>query len=157
MNAEKLGRAERFSWEISKLKFEIERHGRASLGSVSADVQEWTVDLDIRDAKWCRLKTRQINPSAKPVDVRPLVQSVVDAVKAGRFSNQPCEAVTWVDESEIEIAVGKLIPSQGWNRQTLVGRRKRFRNQTIHELGQMEWYLAKPRGWKFRKEQDGLK
>jgi hypothetical protein len=141
MSLFKLHRAEQLSWSPPLLEFVMERHGATVLGSSRAELQKWSVDL--RSGRVCYVDAgyRQLTPAAPKVDVNPIVERVLDAVKKGPGSN--CElarsgVLVWHDANRISIYHGVLIPNDGYQR-TITGRRRRFRKKLTEEMIAMGW------------------
>lgn len=131
----KLGRIENLSWEPPNLSFQIERHGGTVQGSSRAEVQYWQVNIEKWTADLGKSGIRQLYPQAKPLDVGPLVDKIVPLILSHRVDS----ALKWYQDGRVEVLSGKLIPAEGVARETLAGRRRRFR------LG-LEAAL-KPNGW----------
>ena len=85
MSAEKLGRIENVSWHPPELQFDIERHGGRQYGSSRAVVHRWTLNIEQREVRRCFSKIRQTMPRAASLDCAPIVESVLNAVRSGRF------------------------------------------------------------------------
>jgi len=93
MKSEKLDRMENMSWLPPKLQFDIERDGGMQYGSKRSRVYTWTIDVERRQLFIVQTRIRQKIPRAAPLDCAPMVERVLNAVRAGRVSNQSCEAV----------------------------------------------------------------
>jgi hypothetical protein len=126
-------RAEKLAWNSPYLTFRIERHGATVNGSVYAEVQSWSVNVDEGTAIITDRKNRQVDKKAAVFKVEPLAdeigKAIIEHAQDGRLS--------WKNDNEVRILVGKIIPTT--NSQTTGSRRKRF------------WAaldgLIKPHGW----------
>ena len=150
----KLTRAEDLSWMPPVLSFTIERHGATVLGSTRAELDEWTVNLNLMTASCARSGYRQLTLAAPRLDVKPIAALVCDAVQQGQASN--CELVgqgivAWHGSDHVSIKHGALIPSDGYQ-QTIKGRRLRFRNELTNMMEALGWKLERVgKSLKFRK------
>jgi hypothetical protein len=150
----KLTRAEDLSWMPPVLSFTIERHGATVLGSTRAELDEWTVNLNLMTASCARSGYRQLTLAAPRLDVKPIAARVCDAVQQGQASN--CELVgqgivAWHGSDHVSIKHGALIPSDGYQ-QTIKGRRLRFRNELTNMMEALGWKLERVgKSLKFRK------
>lgn len=151
MSSEKLDRIENVSWHPPLLQFEIERHGGKQYGSIRDEVHQWTVDVERRQLNCCLKKIRQNASRAASLDLGPIVQRVLLAVKSGKCAAQPDEHVRWLQDEEIRIEVSKLVPRSGVPKQTLEGRRRRLRGQLTFELSKSGWQPLEGKALKFKK------
>lgn len=152
MSADKLHRIENVSWHPPELQFDIERHGGWQYGSSRAVVHRWTLNIEKREMRCSSSKIRQKISRAAPLDCAPIVESVLNAVRSGRFSNQLYEAVRWIEEDEIRIVVSQLIPDTHVPKKTLEGQRRRFRGLLNVELKKIGWLPLPGTALRFRKE-----
>lgn len=139
MSAEKLGRIENINWQPPALYFEIERHGAQQFGSTRATMIGWTSNIQACTLVCFPIGYRQTEPRAAALYVAPIVESVLASVRSGPFSNQGSDAVAWKGENEFRIIIGQLFSGEGMPKQTLEGRRKRFRRLLTHELAPIGW------------------
>lgn len=126
-------RTEKLAWNSPHLTFRIERHGATVNGSVYAEVQSWSVNVDEGTAIITDRKNRQIERKAAVFKVEPLADEIGKAI----IEHAQDERLSWKNDNEVRVFVGKIIPTT--NRQTTGSRRKRF--WTALE-GQIE-----PYGW----------
>lgn len=117
------GRMEDVFWNPPILSFAIERHGGTVLGSTRADLHRWTLDVRARTAACWVTGHRQIRPMAPRLDVRPIAKNLAQSIIARREDNR----IKWNRDGSVRILIGNIIPSDGIAKQTLQGRRKRFR------------------------------
>ena len=135
MRAAKLiGRIENVCWEPPILSFEIERHGAVVLGSVYAEVQSWSVDLEELTASCAAVSRRLVGKQAARLQLEPFVDRVANALKGG--TNDEC--LKWINESRVRILVGRIIPSAG-PKETVEARRKRLRKAIEAALAPLGW------------------
>lgn len=117
--------------------FCIERHGGIKQGSKYAEIQEWTIDIQSMVAECKVVGSRLKTPTDKRLsqhDIKELVDKVVTVVL--NQTQDPC--VKWISSDKVKINVGSLIPEA--NKQTTLGRRKRFRNTLCSELNIHGWH-----------------
>ena len=140
MNIRKLGRLENICFEPpATLTFEIERHGQTVHGSVYADLHKWYVNLNDMTASCDQFyKKRVVGKRAKPLNVKPLAESVANALLT---NDNTFEFLEWLDENTVKVKISELIPQT--NQQTTTSRRKRFRNA-------LEGIIL-PKGWQTTK------
>jgi hypothetical protein len=123
MKGDKLfGRIESVEWWPPLLTLKIERHGGASLGSSRAELQNWAIDISKQIASLGGNSHRQLRPSQPRLDVAPLANAVARSI----LSRQRDEYLKWFPDGHVVISIGKVIPVGG-PKQTVAGRRKRFR------------------------------
>lgn len=140
MEPRKLGRLENPEWLPPVLTFVVERHGGTVLGSTRADLQTWTVNLDLETATPTTSGYRQIRPRATRLDVEPLVSEVIGLVVDGADDKR----LKWsADHGTVRIAVGQFIPAGG-PKQTVGGRRKRFREKLERAMAEAGWAKTGP-------------
>lgn len=136
MTSWKLNRLEDPRWEPPLLSFAVERHGAiVGGGSTRAEMQGWVVDARSGRARIQRTGHRQIRPSASRLDVRPIVDEIVYAIS----ENVEDDRLNWSDDRHVvRVAISKVIPDDGF-RQTIAGRRKRFRTALDSRLAEIGW------------------
>ena len=116
----------------------VERHGRTVAGSSRADLQGWTVNTE-RNSIFCEpLGFRQVSPTQPRLQVEPLVEEIVRLVVA----KQEDDRLQWREDGSVEVLVGKIIPAGSAVKQTLAGRRKRFRKALMERLRAEGWGLS---------------
>jgi hypothetical protein len=134
MRAEKLWRIEEPSWAPPILEFSIERHGQTVNGSSRATIYRWSVNLETHEAGIIGETHRQLYLMDKRLDVKPIAQSLADAIITGK----PDARITISKEGSVRLKIGEIIPAAC--QQTTSARRKRLR-------AQLSTILA-PHGWK---------
>jgi hypothetical protein len=124
MDAFKLDRLEAPQWDGSVLTFSVERHGWTALGSTRAEIQAWVVDPAAATARVVRRTHRQLHAMAPRLDVRPLAAEVARLIVDGVDDDR----LKWsIDRSVATVRIGNVIPEDSAARQTVTGRRRRFR------------------------------
>jgi len=147
MEAFKLGRIESPSWDGAVLRFTAERHGWTVMGSTRAEVQHWEVDPYGATAQVVRSTHRQLSPMAPRVDVQPLAQEVAARIAAGADDDR----LKWsADRSIATVRIGVILPQGSAARQTVSGRRRRFRDA----LDQVLPGQRVASSWKYRRSAD---
>jgi hypothetical protein len=123
------GRMERVEWHSPILSFTIERHGGTAMGSTRATLQEWSVDVERRTAGFVSSGYRQVGAMAPRVYVRPIAEEIAQLIIAHRED----EVLKWYEDGSVRVHIGKILPEGFAFKQTLQGRRKRFR-QALEEI-----------------------
>lgn len=134
MSPDKLYRWEEPEWNDPFLTFKIERHGGTVAGSTRADVYFWQVNVQAGIAKIIKTTYRQLRPTAKRLDVKPLAAQCSQLI----LSATEHAWLKWShDGQRVQIQIGQVIPDGG-NQETVTKRRKRFRS-TVNELLGNDW------------------
>lgn len=129
-------RTEGMHWEPPLLTFEIVRHGAAVLGSIYAEIQIWTVDLQKKTATVTDTNRRRvIGERQSPVNVEPIADEIADAIRNGREDPR----LKWYSESKVQVRIGKVLLAKSAVRQTLDGRRARLREAIRKRLQPLSW------------------
>jgi hypothetical protein len=133
--AEKINDPERLHWKDPVLSFIVERHGRTVLGSTRADMHHWSVDVANGTADCSLGPYRQIAPLSPRVDTKVIAEEIASRISARQ--NDP--RLKWTeDRSTVRVLVGDISALGGF-KQTREGRRKRFRRDLEHLLGDLDW------------------
>jgi hypothetical protein len=134
------GRMENVTWNPPVLAFDIERHGGTVLGSSRAEVHSWSVDLEQMIAT-CRMgRHRQLTPMQPRLKVEPIVEEITRLI----INRQQDDRLRWRADGTVQVLVGKILPEGSAVKQTLAGRRKRFRKALTDRLKAEGWPLVKP-------------
>jgi hypothetical protein len=133
------GRMEDVTWDPPILSFTVERHGGTVLGSSRATLQDWAVDLGKGTARCAEVRSRQVRPMQRRLDVSPLADGVARLIVAG----QEDDRLTWNKDGSVRVRVGKILPEGSAVKQTLAGRRKRFRAALGERLAGEGWMEAR--------------
>jgi hypothetical protein len=133
--AEKLwGRIENLRWEPPHILFQIERHGGTVMGSSRAEIHDWAVNLDTEEAHCSTGRYRQLHPPDRALNVGPLVERVVEAMRLGKA----CPDLKWLTADTVRINIGHVIPATF--QKTTEGRRRRFKQKLEPRLAQLGWH-----------------
>jgi hypothetical protein len=139
MAAYKLSRAESLIWEPPLLTFIIERHGATVGGSSRAELQHWEVNVNAGTASRGHSKRRQLYRMGPRLNVQPIVQSVIDALRSGESLANG--ALIRDTDDQLRIKHGILIPGDG-PKETVAGRRRRFRDAMERAMRAIGWELV---------------
>lgn len=129
-----IGRMEDIEWRAPLLSFRIERHGGTALGSTRAEMQRWTIDTRTWSASATRRGYRQLAPLATRLNVEPLAAEMARLI----LERKNDARLKWTGERKVSIKIGKVIPADGF-KQTITGRRKRFRAALIEKIAGSGW------------------
>jgi hypothetical protein len=141
-------RMEQVRWNPPNLKFSIERHGAAALGSVYAEVQSWAVDIEQGIATLePESRRRQVKSKNPPLKVQPIAKTVAGIITSGGRD----ECLVWKGPDKVRLLIGNVIPNN-CPAQTLSGRRRRFRKALEEELQHFGWELVSRTSWSFMKK-----
>ncbi len=136
MDPDKLyGRMEEAEWEPPKLTFVIERHGGTVLGSTRAEKQQWTLDLDSQTATGGASGFRQLTPAAPRLNVKPMADEIAQLI----VHRQEDDRIRWNKDGSVRVEIGKILPAGSTPKQTLAGRRRRFRKAVDEFLNNAGW------------------
>lgn len=115
-------RMEGVTWKPSLLKFQIERHGRTTGGSVYAEVQSWTVNLDTCTAELSEhAKVRQVRKKDQALKAEPIAHEILQLV----LRRKKDERLKWSkDTNQVTLLLNKIIPAG--NCRTRASRKERF-------------------------------
>lgn len=136
------GRMENIEWNPPVLSFIIERHGGTVQGSTRAMLYEWNININVNDKKAiCGIvKYRQVNPMQPKLDVHPMAEEVVQII----IDHQEDERLIWKEDASVHIQIGKILPEGSAAKQTIAGRRKRFRKIVDELLANAGWQKVGP-------------
>ena len=135
MTADKLsGRMESVEWEPPRLRFVVERHGPTVLGSTTAKMQPWTIDVEERIATTGFESKRPVGKKNPPLDVKPLAESVFAAI----VSKSDDPRLKWNADGSVRVLIGEVILDNA-SKETVQDRRKRFRSHLEELLAAEGW------------------
>ena len=144
-----LARIENLKWEPPCLEFEFERHGGTVMGSGRAALHSWSVDINARKATVTLGRFRQLRPKNPPLDVKPIAAELAQIIIEGQDDSR----VTWSDDGSVLLKIGKIIPDNA-PKQTVTGRRERFRAALADGLRSEGWSQVPGKPNRFMKDQD---
>ena len=141
-----LGRTEQMAWQPPHLTFSIERHGATVNGSTRAEMQVWQVDVSTWTAQIVSVRRRQLHRTSARLDVTGDAARVADDILNDRES----PSLKRYSDGRVKVLIGTIIPDDGF-KQTIAGRRKRFRKSLEGILIDQGWipigtntYMQKP-------------
>ena len=138
MQADKLiGRAEQINWQPPYLTFSIERHGATVNGSTRAELQDWQIDISSWTVQIISTRRRQLRPIAKRIHVREDAARVADEI----LNNRPSPSLKRYPDGRVKVLISTIIPDDGF-KQTVAGRRRRFRESLEDLLSDQGWIPA---------------
>jgi len=130
-----LGRTESMAWEPPYLTFTIERHGGTQMGSTRAELQDWSLNLSEGTAEMTSKRHRQLRSMGERMDVKKLAREMAEAI----LGDKKAEGLKRMPDGRVRVLISTVIPPDGF-KQTISGRRKRFR-KALEEL-------IAPHGWR---------
>jgi len=128
-------RMEHVEWHPPVLTFTIERHGWTVLGSTRAELQRWSVDLDLGTATCVRVGSRQLLWMAERVDVGPIADEVAHKIASGEADDR----LRWLDDERVRVVMVRIFPERSGYKRTVQGRRRRLREALIERLSTKGW------------------
>jgi hypothetical protein len=131
----KLHRAEKLSWDGSKLSFILERHGGTVNGSSRADLHYWEVDPVSKHADMIKEGRRQLYPMSPKMNVNAKAKEVADRILAG----DEHETLQWKTADHVVVKIGNVIPET--YQSTTTDRRRRFRAELERIMLSENWSL----------------
>lgn len=117
------GRTEDLGWNPPLLTFKIERHGGTVNGSTRAEMQHWCVDVAAHTAEIVSTSRRQLHAMAKRVNVKGPAAVIAEAILNGQES----ASLKRYPDGRVKVLISALLPHGDDFKQTVAGRRKRFR------------------------------
>ena len=127
------GRMEEVTWSTPFLQFAMERHGDTAMGSVYADVQHWSVDIEIGKATLDYTKRRTVGNKARSLNVEPLADTLTRSIV--ELATDP--RLRWDSGQRVKVLITEIIPAT--NKQTTSARRRRFWNALEPKVGEHGW------------------
>jgi hypothetical protein len=139
MTGDKLyGRMEEVFWEAPYLRFIIERHGPTVMGSSRAPLQGWTLNVETRSASCSLAGYRQVHQMQARLNVRPLAEEIAEQILNRREDGR----LKWHTDGTVSVQIGKIDGLEAdltTAKQTVSGRRARFRNVLDEQLKDTGW------------------
>jgi hypothetical protein len=119
-----IGRLESVKWEPPLLTFIVERHGGTVLGSTRAELQTWEINLEtLAAALYEAGRYRRVSPTNPPMNVQPMAEEICALI----LEHADDKRLRWRPDGTVAVKIGEIIPAGPLPKQTLTGRRKRFR------------------------------
>jgi len=135
MQAEKLDRIEKVTWNPPILEFEIERHGGTVQGSSRAERHGWSVDVQAKTATCQGLGFAQSRPRQPPFKVDPITEDLIRCIVEERTD----ERLKRNPNGSVRILISKIDELTSGYKQTQAGRRKRFCEALDKRLAAAGW------------------
>jgi hypothetical protein len=130
-----LGRIEDVAWNPPLLTFTIERHGGTVMGSTRATLQDWALDLATMTARCVEARHRQVRPMHPRLDVRRFAEEITQLIVPRKEDPR----LKRYADGRVRVLVGKIFPEGSAAKQTLAGRRQRFRAALRDRLAGCGW------------------
>lgn len=139
------GRLEDIKWDPPLLSFTIERHGAAKYGSSRAELQNWVVDVEEGTSSYANTRYRQLCKRSPPLKTKPLAEQIGRIIVKRKDSKK----LKWSDDkTSVRLIIGGIIPDDT-AKQTVAGRRKRFRRDLTEFLQEYGWQEIYPNKYRF--------
>lgn len=138
-----LKRMEEVAWNPPVLTFLIERHGAAVMGSSRDELQRWTINVANGTATCKQVGYRQDGPRQASLNVEPLAEEVAAQIASGH----PDERLRRHEDGRVRVLIGKIIPARSAVKETVAGRRRRFRVMLANRLVPQGWIQVQPNVW----------
>ena len=133
-------RMEGVTWAPPILNFFVERHGATVRGSTRAHLHRWDLNVRDRRALFFRGGYRQLHPMQPSLNLKPIAVEIVHLITG----NEPDERLRWYPDGSVRVVVSKVPPKGYAVKQTLDGRRKRFRAEVRQMLQDTSWEEIRP-------------
>jgi hypothetical protein len=140
------GRMEATEWNPPLLTFNIERHGATVNGSVYAEVQHWSVNVDTGEASLKGSRRRQVSAKDKPLKVGPLVEEIIAAIVERANDHR----LKWDGDQKVRVLISSVISAT--NNQTRSARHKRFWDAMEEKIEPLGWTRLSPRSSYLQKQ-----
>ncbi len=137
------GRMENVSWNPPELTFTIERHGGTVMGSTKAGLQRWTVNIEKKEATYVISGHRQLYPRQSRLDVNPIADRIADLI----MNKKEDKYLKWYKDGHVQVLIGEIISMKFTPKQTVDGRRKRFRSALNGRLQEKGWEEIRPNNY----------
>jgi hypothetical protein len=129
------GRMEDVEWHPPILTFTIERHGGTVYGSTRAELKSWTLDTEKITATGETVGRRQLHPMQARQKVEPLAEEIAALI----VKRQQDQRLKWYGDDKVQVVIGEVLSAASAVKQTLAGRRKRFRQALTARLAENGW------------------
>ena len=138
----KILRAEQVEWYPPNLNFVMERHGPTTMGSIWADLHQWTVNLTDFTASYAYFGKRQVDQKAPAIttkDMLVIAKSIADRIE----NNIPDPCVSWLKSQPlVKVSLNQVFPSHSHKKRTAEDLRRKLGDALHKEM------LS--RGWKYK-------
>jgi hypothetical protein len=134
------GRLENVFWDPPEISFTIERHGATVMGSTRSEIQSWTVNVDLGTANFCVPGYRQVYERQTALNVVPIAKEIAQLI----LEHKNDDRLKWYDDDQVRVLIGKILPERSAFKQTLQGRRRRFRKNLTKRLITEGWNEIRP-------------
>jgi hypothetical protein len=130
------GRLETVEWDPPQL------NGAVVPGSSRAELQRWNIDVNKGTASLggCGFRRAKDVPPSTRLDTRPLAREIAQLI----VNRVPDSRLKWKPGGQVRVAIGLLMPNRSAAKQTVDGRRKRFRAQLDEQLSGTGWKAIRP-------------
>jgi hypothetical protein len=129
-SAKLIGRIESLVWDPPLLTFTVERHGPTVLGSRSAPLQGWVINLRTATANHGSAGYRRVGPINPRLNVEPIAEEIFSLI----LEHSSDDRLKWRPDGTVSVQIGKVIPADALPKRTLDGRRKRFRDELERKI-----------------------
>ena len=130
-----LGRIEKVEWNSPILSFIIGRHGATVHGSTREARHRWEVNVEDMSAICQHAGHKQLRPMQPRLDVKPIAKEIAQLI----IKHRQDERLKWNKDGTVRIEIRKILPENSTAKQTLAGRRKRFREAVDNLLNNTGW------------------
>jgi hypothetical protein len=132
---------ENVEWNPPILSFIIERHGGTVMGSSRAERQIWEIDIIQKKVHCGTVGYRQIYERQSNLNVELLAKDVFKLIIEGKKDDR----FKWNKDGSVRIQIGKIneLSESSAVKQTLAGRRKRFRTSMDGLMNKEGWQKLK--------------
>lgn len=144
-----LHRLEEPFWEPPVLRFRMERHGATVGGSIWADIQEWKLNIETKEANYETVGRRQVSPMDKRLDVKPIAREVAQLIVKGKIDKR----LKWNKNGSVTVWIREIIPETV--KQTTIGRRGRFWVALTKCLADKGWQENRTNNYKNNEIKEG--
>ena len=135
MTSLKLSRISDTTWDPPILTFEIERHGGFVQGSSKSEVQMWAYNTDTQSLSANVIGYRQTNPLGNRVATTRLALDIFQSI----MKTEDKDGLEWQQDGTIRVSVPIILPAGDSPKQTIDGRRRRFREELAKRMTDAGW------------------
>ncbi len=95
----------------------------------------WTLNMETRTASCQNVGSKQVRPMQAALDIHSMAEEIVQLI----IDHREDERLKWNKDVSVHIQIGIIQPEGSAVRQSLTGRRKRFRQAVDDVLGKAGW------------------